>query len=127
MARRRGEERARAAEHVVGFAERRFDGVQRDGTYDENGHVREAVIAGIEDGEGHHIRSGAVIPSSASPLRNTSCDARAKHESRAHDWLGLVQHVRLVIPEVNLRAVSCRYVATRCGSSASAAPATSDG
>ena len=81
MARRRREERARAAEHVVGFAERCLDGVQRDGAYDENGHgvVGETWIsAGCADGEAsRHMRSGAVMPSSASPLRSTSCDARA--------------------------------------------------
>ena len=35
---------AGAAEHVVDLAERRFDGIERDGTDDENGH---AACAGV--------------------------------------------------------------------------------
>src|SRR5439155_7184971 len=75
VARRGGEEDARAAKDVVGLPERSFDGVERDGADDENRH-------GVRRDDGVrarllYIRSGAVMPSSESPFRSTMRAARA--------------------------------------------------
>ena len=48
-----------------------------------------------------YIRSGAVIPRAQSIAEHDLRGAR-EHEPRTHDRLGLVEHVRLVIPQVHL-------------------------
>src|SRR6185437_3921330 len=112
MAPRRGEERARAAEHVVGFAERRLDRIERDGSHDEDCHLESCLFP--VDGASEsvrpfsYMRSGAAIPSSDSPLRNTICAARAS-TSRAF-WIesGSLSTCALWYHRWTRPAVSCR-------------------
>ena len=68
--RRRREVRTRPAEHFIGLAERRFDGIERNGTDDED-------LAGGA-GETAHMRSGADNPRMRSPAAMPSCVARAR-------------------------------------------------
>ena len=71
VAGRRGEEVAGPAEHVVRLAERGFDGVERDGADDENGHVRgrsqESGI-GLQVSRSQGVAVGACCSQPLNPL-----------------------------------------------------------
>ena len=74
-----------------------------------------------------HMRSGAEMPSTRGRCAARLRLARARKSRAFMIGSRLVEHMMLVIPGVHQLRRVVQILATRCGSSASAAPATSAG
>src|SRR5687768_18367649 len=85
-------------------------------------HALDPVIPGPLDPGSTHILSGAEIPRIDNPFRSTICAARASTRRAFMIGAGSLSTWCLWYQRWVSDAVSCKYDAMRCGSSASAAP-----